>query len=116
MISTTIAYTVSHFQDSKDRGMPLKEKMLRTYVRNLIIEYATKKNGEFSLYADSLPLFEQAIYLSYLVDAQDYEFMTANQTRTIAAVADYLPEMQHFIDELIDDVCNDYKVEGGFSD
>lgn len=86
-------------EDSKDGN-----NLLNHFVINLIREHAKYKNGCFELFACDLPYEDKKLFLSYLVDIDDYDYFTKNKTREKAAIKDYESAMQDEIDWRIGDV------------
>lgn len=86
---------------------------LRLFVCSLISENATHVHDHFVLYAEDLSLIDQQLFLSRLCCAEDYADFCADDTRLQAAIEEFLPEMQFFIDENIDDVYRESMEEAG---
>ena len=87
-------------QYAKDGDM----KPYDVFVQGIIREHAKHSADGYILFAEDLPLHDQKIFLSYLLDAHEYEAALSNPHLTLSYIEDELSNMQTKIDESIDDV------------
>jgi len=117
MISKTIAQRTIKSQDrvfcSKEGEKELKDRLFRSFVANLIREYATYSTDSCYLSVSDLPYPEKKQFLSHLIHVDDYEYFIANKTREAEAIKEYEDEMQHFIDWQLDNVYHEDMQEMG---
>jgi hypothetical protein len=117
MISKTIAHCANKSQDrvfcSKEGEKELKDRLFRTFVANLIREYATYTSTGCHLLVNDLPYADKKQFLIHLTHVDDYAYYIANKTREAEAIKEYEDEMQHFIDWQLDDVYHEDMQEMG---
>ncbi len=94
----------SNFKDEKRNVMDA----FKSFLDEIILAHAKKHNDHWSLFVCDLSHGEKKIFLSYMVDLDTYEDLTANFHRELEAIKEYAPEMQHYIDVRIDDFYHEY--------
>lgn len=95
-------------------GDKINNKDVRVdFVRDLINENAYYENGVLTLYVHDLSFDEKKIFLSIIVEPEDYEYYCQSQTRLEAAIQEYTKAMQKRIDDIIDDVWHENMQEMG---
>jgi hypothetical protein len=83
------------------------------FVHEIIREHATHRQDSYYLRADQLPLADQIIFLSHILDASDYQDALENPIRTQEYIKEHLSLMQQIIDTEIDQVYHDDMKEMG---
>ena len=99
----------------KDDGM-LAQKVLTNFVHGLIHDNKTVEPEGFTLFVSDLSFYDQKLFLSHLVDADDFEDYNANETRMRAALKEYRPRMQKLVNNEIDEVYYESQHNAGFSE
>lgn len=97
-------------QNSTD-GKHMLRQAFNSFLDTVILENATKRFDCWYLFAINLPQEDKKLFLSYLVDIDDYADFTSNPVRERAAFKEYEPEMQYLINKRIDDLCHDFNYE-----
>lgn len=89
--------------------------LTESFVKSLIHENAHYHQGGFSLVVSSLSRIEKKLFLSYIVEPSEYEWLCENDARLYAAFDEYKAEMQSLIDHYIDDVWHEAMQERGLT-
>jgi hypothetical protein len=105
MNSISLIFTTK--QDTQDGKTNMSGKNLDNYIRNLINEYATYRNGCYAIDVDDISKQDKIIFLSRLTDPSEYEYYCDNQTRLAEGLNEYKSYMQELLDYNIDDVWHD---------
>ncbi len=109
-MNTIIVHRISNDnQYAKDGGMG----SYHSFIQNIIRENAKHSKDGYTLFASDLPLEDKIIFLSHILEAEDYEDALANPIRTQEYIKDHLSLMQQIIDTEIDDVYHDDMREMG---
>lgn len=86
---------------------------LKSFIRDLVRDYATKKSDEYILWTRRLYLHDRKIILSHVVDAEDYEFFCSNPTRLELGLEEYDDVMQRLLDDMCEEVYFEDMSESG---
>jgi hypothetical protein len=126
MAIASVAHSFAQKQDAfKEEGLnntrtsvspfDIERNLALEFARQCVLEYADEMDEGYYLRAKDLPDAEKKILLCYAVDCMElYEDFIQNPTRLQAAYREYEKEMQYWIDEVIDDVYQDYVTERKF--
>jgi hypothetical protein len=99
--------------DSQEGKKMLRNAPFNLFLDDFIRTNANHDNDGYTLFASNLDLIDKKLFLSYLVDLEDYEDFIANDTRIQEAIKDYKEEMQYLIDQRIDEVYHEDMEEMG---
>jgi hypothetical protein len=88
-------------------------RMTENFVKSLIRENATYENGGLSLFVSSLSRIEKKLFLSYVVEPSEYEWLCENDVRLYAAFDEYEKDMQGLIDKYLDESWHEAMQERG---
>lgn len=100
-------------QVPKDGSELMRVAALSVFVRDLISENAIYRNGGLSLFVCELSRVDQKLFLSNVIDAEEFEWLCENETRLDAGIKEYERHMQSLIDEKIDEVWHEAMQEAG---
>jgi hypothetical protein len=112
-----IVNQIPSFYSQKDIAQKIVDEryLTESFVKSLIHENAHYHQGGFSLVVSSLSRIEKKLFLSYIVDLSEYEWLCENDNRLYAAFDEYKAEMQSLIDHYIDDVWHETMQESGLT-
>lgn len=89
-----------------------------SFLHDLIREYQTYKNGYYSLHFYDLPRVEQTIFLSHLLDADEFAHYSSRKSLMDEAIRENEKMAQQIIDDHIDDVYHEdmreMRLKGGY--
>lgn len=85
-------------------GENMLGRAFNLYLDQLIRENCKHIDGCYSLFACDIPYEDRKIFLSYLVNIDDYKDYISNKTRERIAIKEYEDQMQYLINNRIDDV------------
>jgi hypothetical protein len=90
-----------------------ERRMTKDFVKSLIHECAHYHDGALSLSVSSLSHIDKKLFLSYIVDPSEYEWLCENDARLYAAFDEYKTDMQSLVDNYIDEVWHETMQEKG---
>jgi hypothetical protein len=94
-------------------GQKVEGAAYQVFLRSLIREHAKATTDGYLLYARDLPLYDKKIFLSYMIDAEEYEDATSSPYLTAALIEEFINDMQTGINNVIDDVWHEDMQEMG---
>lgn len=105
MIASNIHQLCLTIQGSKERSFTVTTigKALKSLLQDLIHEYGTYQYGTIYINSDSFTIAEKKLLLSYIIDADEYEYANQSMT-TLEAVFN---EYKHWLDAMLDDECGE---------
>lgn len=77
---------------------------LKSFISDLVREYATKEEDEYILWSRRLYLHDRRIILSHLVDAEDFEYYCSSPTLLELGLEEYDELIQKQLDEVCEEV------------
>lgn len=98
-------------QVTMDKGFKMT---FHCYIKELIRDKARHGREGYVLFAEELHIEDQAEFLSYLIDANAYDYYMRYPVLLKAACDIRLKQMQKYIDSYIDDVFHEDMEEMGF--
>lgn len=116
MATQSVQHTFVTKQASKDGSSYMELRTNRSFlslIHTIIRENSKYKYGSYSLHLSQLSEEEKLLMLSYLIHPDDYAYYLSDERLKRAAIKEYEPEMQYFIDEEIDDVFHEDMHEMG---
>lgn len=85
---STLAHKLDTLQEHQDGDYKVSKDSLVSYVKKLINDNASYRDGTFHLNVSELPHEDKVIFLSRLVSAEDYEFYMQSQFMLRVAIKD----------------------------
>ena len=102
-------------QETIAQRIATERRMVKNFVQSLVHENAHYHNGGFTLHVSSLSRIDKKLFLSYIVDTGEYEWLCENDARLYAAFDEYKKDMQTLIDLYIDDIWHETMQEKGLT-
>lgn len=99
--------------NSKEGEKNMLGRAFRHFLDDLIRSNCKYVDGCYSLHAYDLPYEDKKIFLSYILNAEDYEDALANPRRERVYLNEYEDHMQYLIDDRIGDIWHEDMQEMG---
>lgn len=110
----TIAHSVKSCQERTSKMTRLSEKQLDVFIRDLIDEYSINRHTHYELFVSNLPFSIQKLFLSHVLDTDEYVWSIENNTRLERVLAENKPYLQSLIDNVAEERFADHMQDAGF--
>ena len=88
MSLSTIDHSVKSCQERTSKMTRLSEKQLDVFIRDLIDEYSINRHTHYELFVSNLPFSIQKLFLSHVLDTDEYVWSIENNTRLERVLAE----------------------------